>query len=164
MKCNYCGADMEDTALFCNRCGKAVSNSTMERHCGYCGAKLEAEASFCWRCGKSAPPLPKEKDQSPDRTREKKKEQTNKTGPSDEKAALKARTEALVLAAQAGMGTALRSCIVSTIKRSMPWPGPRSSPTRTPRTCCKLPSSRRGTTLKSSKIQELFPPGYSASP
>lgn len=103
MKCKYCGELLEDGSRFCYRCGKAVELKPAKRHCGYCGAELETGAAFCWQCGKAASPaVPSETaekvSKAPAAQNTDKAEQTG----AEEKAKLKARTTALVLAAQSG--------------------------------------------------------------
>lgn len=106
MKCKHCGAELKAGELYCYRCGKAVEPEPTERHCGYCGAKLEPEAAFCWRCGKAAPSM--EQPKSAETVHETRAETpvaeavVSAKINADTKAALKARTEALVLAAQKG--------------------------------------------------------------
>ena len=54
MKCNNCGAELQDNAKFCTSCGARVENSAPQggsRHCPNCGSLLVADASFCTNCG-----------------------------------------------------------------------------------------------------------------
>lgn len=50
-KCNHCGMELDDTALFCPECGTKQVPSTMK--CPQCGASLPSEAAFCPACGAS---------------------------------------------------------------------------------------------------------------
>ena len=48
VKCQRCGAELEDGVLFCRECGEKVSRI---RYCRECGAKLSGNSAFCDRCG-----------------------------------------------------------------------------------------------------------------
>ena len=49
MKCQNCGADLEDGVLFCRECGTKVQRT--KRFCRECGSELAAGAKFCSACG-----------------------------------------------------------------------------------------------------------------
>lgn len=54
MRCNNCGAELQDNAKFCTSCGASVENSEPQggsKHCPNCGSPLAADASFCTNCG-----------------------------------------------------------------------------------------------------------------
>lgn len=54
MKCNNCGAELQDNAKFCTSCGAKVENTAPQggpRHCPNCGSQLAGDASFCTNCG-----------------------------------------------------------------------------------------------------------------
>lgn len=46
--CIYCGAPLDDDALFCRKCGKKVETS---KKCPRCGAEERADSVFCSKCG-----------------------------------------------------------------------------------------------------------------
>ena len=48
-KCVYCGAPLDDDALFCANCGKKIE--AQGKRCQQCGAEVEADSLFCARCG-----------------------------------------------------------------------------------------------------------------
>jgi len=55
--CTHCGAEINDDAVFCVNCGKAVErpaneNSRKIKYCTYCGAELKDEADVCLSCGR----------------------------------------------------------------------------------------------------------------
>ncbi len=60
MKCNNCGKELSETAIYCSRCGKTVSGQGFEsapqfdidRRCKNCGNALDAGSLFCSKCGK----------------------------------------------------------------------------------------------------------------
>ena len=47
VKCDYCGARVEDDQHFCAKCGKPVKNES----CPACGKKVRAGEQFCPSCG-----------------------------------------------------------------------------------------------------------------
>ena len=49
MKCQQCGAELEDGVLFCRECGAKVLK--MKAFCRECGARLRDGAKFCSECG-----------------------------------------------------------------------------------------------------------------
>ena len=52
MKCQYCGADLQDTDTFCVACGRKVERrEKTPRICPNCGAVLRDGTSFCHKCG-----------------------------------------------------------------------------------------------------------------
>ena len=66
--CRYCGASLSFDAIFCERCGKQITQNVdkettlkekteyvvPERFCPYCKAKIYVESSkICPHCGKS---------------------------------------------------------------------------------------------------------------
>lgn len=54
MRCNNCGAELQDNAKFCTSCGSKVENVGPQagpRHCPNCGSQLAGDASFCTNCG-----------------------------------------------------------------------------------------------------------------
>lgn len=55
MKCKFCGAILEEGAIFCAECGTRVGNSADVRRCTNCGAPMEADAVFCAECGTRIP-------------------------------------------------------------------------------------------------------------
>ena len=50
MKCNKCGAEIEDDALYCRECGCKVKTDE-KLFCRDCGAELIKGSKFCSRCG-----------------------------------------------------------------------------------------------------------------
>ena len=103
MKCKYCGAVLETGSKFCYRCGKATEQESTKRYCGYCGAELETGAVFCWQCGKAASPaVPSEDAEKVSEASAAQNTDNAAQTEAEEKAKLKARTAALVLAAQSG--------------------------------------------------------------
>lgn len=46
--CNYCGAPLDDDALFCRKCGKEIGTG---KKCPRCGAEERADSLFCAKCG-----------------------------------------------------------------------------------------------------------------
>lgn len=46
-KCVFCGATLEEDALFCSYCGRKIEKQT----CPHCGAELEDDSVFCSECG-----------------------------------------------------------------------------------------------------------------
>lgn len=52
MKCQYCGAEMENGAKFCTKCGKPVTPPEEPVFCAGCGAKLSSNSQFCSKCGR----------------------------------------------------------------------------------------------------------------
>lgn len=64
MKCPHCGKLLPDHAVFCGKCGKAITVSKMPRPtppepqnavCSNCGSPLSPGAAFCSICGKAVP-------------------------------------------------------------------------------------------------------------
>ena len=64
MKCPHCGKLLPDHAVFCGKCGKAITVSKMSTPippepqntvCSNCGSPLSADAAFCSICGKAVP-------------------------------------------------------------------------------------------------------------
>lgn len=49
MKCQKCGAELENGVLFCRECGSKVEKQVC--FCRECGAKIEGESKFCSNCG-----------------------------------------------------------------------------------------------------------------
>lgn len=49
MKCQKCGANLEDGVLFCRECGGKVEKQVC--FCRECGAKVEGGSKFCSNCG-----------------------------------------------------------------------------------------------------------------
>ena len=47
-KCSFCGADIKDTAKFCDECGKPKSTKKI---CPKCNAENDDDAKFCSECG-----------------------------------------------------------------------------------------------------------------
>lgn len=48
MKCQNCGSELQDGALFCRDCGSKVETI---QFCRKCGAKITTDSSFCSHCG-----------------------------------------------------------------------------------------------------------------
>lgn len=54
MRCNNCGAELQDNAKFCTSCGSKVESVGPQagpKHCPNCGSQLAGDASFCTNCG-----------------------------------------------------------------------------------------------------------------
>jgi len=49
MKCQKCGAELENGVLFCRECGSKVEKQVC--FCRECGSKIEGESKFCSNCG-----------------------------------------------------------------------------------------------------------------
>lgn len=53
--CTHCGAELNDDAVFCVNCGKAVENGQDSapkiKYCTNCGNELKEGADFCVNCG-----------------------------------------------------------------------------------------------------------------
>lgn len=49
MKCQNCGAELEEGVLFCRECGTKVSKP--KRFCRECGSQLPDGVKFCPECG-----------------------------------------------------------------------------------------------------------------
>lgn len=47
--CKACGAEIDDNAVFCPKCGKRQDGKKV---CANCGALVEEDAKFCPYCGK----------------------------------------------------------------------------------------------------------------
>ena len=47
--CSYCGAPLDDDALFCTSCGRAIESQ--DKLCPNCGAIIEEDSVFCANCG-----------------------------------------------------------------------------------------------------------------
>lgn len=47
--CIFCGAPLDDDALFCSNCGKKVE--FQGKKCPQCGAEVENDSAFCTKCG-----------------------------------------------------------------------------------------------------------------
>ena len=50
MKCQKCGAELEEGALFCKDCGAKVEFQKI-RFCRDCGAEIVEGSRFCSKCG-----------------------------------------------------------------------------------------------------------------
>ena len=53
MRCNNCGAELQDNAKFCTSCGANVEAQGPQggpKHCPNCGSQLAGDASFCTNC------------------------------------------------------------------------------------------------------------------
>lgn len=48
-KCIFCGAPLDNDALFCTNCGKKVE--LQRKKCPQCGAEVENDSAFCTKCG-----------------------------------------------------------------------------------------------------------------
>lgn len=48
MKCNNCGTENPDEALFCKNCGARLDGNAT---CPHCGKLLPADSKFCMYCG-----------------------------------------------------------------------------------------------------------------
>ena len=53
MNCIHCGAEIDDDARFCLKCGKPIENDNgvNVKTCPKCGALMESDALFCTKCG-----------------------------------------------------------------------------------------------------------------
>ena len=104
MICKNCGTEIGAGERFCMRCGQPVQIRSAKRHCGYCGTELETDASFCWKCGQTVLRRSSEAAQSTEHpeTSQPERHEADTNSAAEEKARLKARTETLVMAAQAG--------------------------------------------------------------
>ena len=51
--CNYCGAPLDDDALFCRKCGKEIG---IGKKCPRCGNEERADSIFCAKCGMKLDP------------------------------------------------------------------------------------------------------------
>ena len=51
MKCEKCGAQLDDGVLFCRECGNKVEKSKRKRFCRECGAEYHQGAKYCLNCG-----------------------------------------------------------------------------------------------------------------
>ena len=49
INCNFCGAPLDDDALFCENCGKKVENQG--KRCPRCGTVVLDDSVFCAKCG-----------------------------------------------------------------------------------------------------------------
>lgn len=59
MRCQYCGAQLQDADTFCTSCGKkVVRKPAAARICPNCGAVLRDGAAFCHKCGCSLEEAP----------------------------------------------------------------------------------------------------------
>lgn len=55
MKCNHCGAENDEGAVFCEECGQKIATpvySETKNNCPHCGAENADGAVFCDECGK----------------------------------------------------------------------------------------------------------------
>lgn len=50
MRCQYCGSEMKDHALFCSQCGKKAEKQE-EKTCPKCGYVGKANEKYCIMCG-----------------------------------------------------------------------------------------------------------------
>lgn len=50
-KCPNCGAEAEDSALFCSSCGASLPEGKSGSFCSHCGTKIEGNPAFCPKCG-----------------------------------------------------------------------------------------------------------------
>lgn len=55
-KCIFCGALLEEDAIFCSYCGKKIDSYT----CPYCGTEVEDDSVFCSKCGMRLQAIPEE--------------------------------------------------------------------------------------------------------
>ena len=53
MNCRFCGAEVEEGAKFCQKCGKNLEEVSDKKNCPKCGLELEKDAKFCLKCGYS---------------------------------------------------------------------------------------------------------------
>lgn len=51
MKCENCGAQTPDQAVFCPECGANLAEQTKKKTCPFCGNEVSEEAVFCNNCG-----------------------------------------------------------------------------------------------------------------
>ena len=51
MKCEKCGAQTPDQAVFCPECGANLAEQTKKKTCPFCGNEVSEEAVFCNNCG-----------------------------------------------------------------------------------------------------------------
>ena len=51
MKCENCGAQTPDKAVFCPECGANLAEQTKKKTCPFCGNEVTKEAVFCNNCG-----------------------------------------------------------------------------------------------------------------
>ena len=56
MKCQNCGADLDDGVLFCHECGAKVE--TQKKYCRECGKEVPVDARFCSYCGADLSAVP----------------------------------------------------------------------------------------------------------
>ena len=56
MKCQNCGADLDDGVLFCRECGAKVE--TQKKYCRECGKEVPVDARFCSYCGADLSVIP----------------------------------------------------------------------------------------------------------
>ena len=56
MKCQNCGADLDDGVLFCRECGAKVE--MQKKYCRECGKEVPVDARFCSYCGADLGAIP----------------------------------------------------------------------------------------------------------
>ena len=56
MKCQNCGADLDDGVLFCRECGAKVE--MQKKYCRECGKEVPVDAHFCSYCGADLSAIP----------------------------------------------------------------------------------------------------------
>lgn len=56
MKCQNCGADLDDGVLFCRECGAKVE--MQKKYCRECGKEVPVDARFCSYCGSDLSAIP----------------------------------------------------------------------------------------------------------
>lgn len=56
MKCQNCGAELDDGVLFCRECGAKVE--TPKKYCRECGKEVPVDARFCSYCGADLSAVP----------------------------------------------------------------------------------------------------------
>ena len=56
MKCQNCGADLDDGVLFCRECGAKVE--MQKKYCRECGKEVPVDARFCSYCGADLSVIP----------------------------------------------------------------------------------------------------------
>jgi len=56
MYCRNCGAQIDDDALFCTKCGIKLTDNLHFNNCIYCGSSLKKDAVFCTQCGNRIKP------------------------------------------------------------------------------------------------------------